>query len=100
MKPGKGGSSWSVSLAVLIVACAGCASSRASVEKHLLADKQHAQLHKAVAELYRVGCPDVLEIRIDERPELSGAFTIGPNGRIELKDYAKLRIEGRTLPEI
>jgi protein involved in polysaccharide export with SLBB domain len=100
MKPGKRRSSWSALLAGVLIGCAGCATGRASVEKHLLADKQHAQLHKAVAELYRVGCPDVLEVRIDDRPELSGTFTVGPTGRIELKDYAPLRVDGRTLPEI
>lgn len=107
MKPGERRSSGSgrrlALIAGLVVACAGltgCASNRANVEKNLLADKQHAELHKAVAEMYRVGCPDVLEVRLDNRPELSGTFTVGPNGRIELKDYGTVRVEGRTLPEI
>lgn len=98
MQPGKARSSWLILL--LGVGLAGCAADRASVEKNLMADKQTARLHEGVAEQYRVGCPDVLEIRVGEKPDLSGQYAVGPNGRIDLGDYGSLRVEGRTLAEV
>jgi len=53
-----------------------------------------------VAEHYAVGCPDVLEVSVSNRPDLSGRFTIGPNGRIELERLGRPRVEGRTVPDI
>ena len=104
MRAGKGGALGRTlpRLAGALAVCAGlagCAAlNRVNVEKHLLDDK--TQRHAGVTEQYRVGCPDVLEIRLDDRPELSGRHTIPPSGRVELGDYAKLRVEGRTLTEI
>jgi protein involved in polysaccharide export with SLBB domain len=42
----------------------------------------------------------VLELVVADRPELSGRREIGADGRIDLGDYGKLRVEGRTTPEI
>jgi polysaccharide export outer membrane protein len=88
-------------LAVLLCAAlAGCASSRASIEKNLLADRDNVLRGQGVVEQYLVGSPDVLEVRVPGRTELSGQYTVGPTGRIALGDYGPLRVEGRTLGEI
>jgi protein involved in polysaccharide export with SLBB domain len=115
MKPGEGRSSWRerraqawarwrrvpafLARALLVCALAGCATDRATVEKNLLAVRS-AGPATGIAEQYRVGCADVLEVRMPNRPELSGQHVVAPTGRIDLGDYAPLRVEGRTLPEI
>jgi protein involved in polysaccharide export with SLBB domain len=88
-------------LALLLCAVlTGCASDRANVEKNLMSDRDTTRRNAGVTESYRVGCPDVLEVRAPGRAELSGQHVVGPTGRIELGDYAALRVEGRTLPEV
>jgi polysaccharide biosynthesis/export protein len=84
----------------LCVAVAGCATDRNNIEKNLMNNGDSARRSEGVAEQYRVACPDVLETRIAARSELSGQYAIGPAGRIELRDYTALRVEGRTLPEV
>ncbi len=85
---------------LLGIALAGCATGRASIEKNLMAGRGDAARSSGVAEHYRVGCPDALEVRIAGRPELSGKCVVGANGRITLGDYAPIRVEGRTLAEV
>jgi polysaccharide export outer membrane protein len=104
MKPGKG--RWlavrPLRSAAVLFACAlftGCAVGRANVEKKLMAEKAPVT-QEGVTEQYRVGCPDVLEIRVDERPEFTAKHVIDAGGRIDLGDYGKLRVEGKTLTEI
>ncbi len=105
MKTGKRWSSWktptaALALAVPMLLCApGCVKDRAAVEKNLMAQPS-AQRQEGVAERYRVGCPDVVELAAPQRPEFSGRYEIAPDGRIDLGDYGKLRIEGRTTLEI
>ena len=103
MKTGERWSSWqafiaSVLLALLLLHTAGCAMDRASVEKNLMA---HPSAH-AEAELlrYRVACPDIIELEIAQRPEFTGRYEIGSDGRINLGDYGNPRIEGRMIPEV
>src|SRR5258706_1695070 len=62
--------------------------------------QQSAAGQEGVAERYRVGCPDVVELDMPQRPEFNGKHEIGPDGRIDLGEYGNLRIEGRTTPEI
>jgi polysaccharide export outer membrane protein len=100
MNAGKGWSSW-----LLLVALAsgtlpaGCAIKRGDVEKNLMADKNSAQ-PLGEREEYVAACPDVLELNVALRPEFNGKQKIGPDGRVELGDYGKLRVEGRTLTEV
>jgi polysaccharide export outer membrane protein len=84
----------------LAAGLAGCASGRASVEKNLMADRNSARRSAGVAENYHVACPDVLDVRIADWPELSAKYLIGPDGRIDLGDCGTLRLEGRSLPEV
>jgi protein involved in polysaccharide export with SLBB domain len=105
MKTGKRWSPWKTRIAVLLLAlpmllnATGCAKDRASVEKNLMS-QQSTVRHEGVAERYRVGCPDAVELVVSERPEFSGRHEIDSDGRIDLGEYGKLHIEGRTAPEI
>jgi polysaccharide biosynthesis/export protein len=104
MKTGERWSSWqafiaSVLLALPLLHAAGCALDRAAVEKNLMAQPS-AQSGEAVAERYRVACPDIIELEIAQRPEFTGRYEIGADGRINLGDYGNPRIEGRMLPEV
>jgi protein involved in polysaccharide export with SLBB domain len=100
MKTGKRWSSWKSLLAglPLLLLAPGCVTDRAAVERNLMA--QQPQRNEGVAESYRVGCPDIVELEIDQRTEFSGHYEITADGRINLGDYGKPRIEGRTLPEV
>jgi protein involved in polysaccharide export with SLBB domain len=105
MKTGERWSSWKTRAASLFLAMSmllhapGCAKDRASIEKNLMA-QQSAQRGEGVAQHYRAGCPDVIELTVPQHPEFSGPHEIGPDGRIDLGDYGKLRVEGRTAPEM
>src|SRR2546425_368949 len=105
MKTGKRWSPWQARSAALLMAlpmllhAPGCVQDRASVEKNLMA-QQSEERNRGVAERYRVGCPDVIELDISQRPEFTGRHAISADGRIDLGDYGKLRVEGRTTPEI
>src|SRR5256885_1327108 len=100
MKTGERWSSWKARTACLLLAlptllhAPGCANNREAIEKNLLAQPPD-QGKDAVLEKYRVGCPDVIELVVGQRPEFSGRYEIGADGRIELPDYGRLLIEGR-----
>jgi protein involved in polysaccharide export with SLBB domain len=79
---------------------AGCAAFGPPIDKALLADKGLAVRSSAAAEAYLVHCPDVLEILIDTRPELSGLREIGPDGQIDLGRMGRVRVEGQTAAEV
>jgi protein involved in polysaccharide export with SLBB domain len=52
--------------------------------------------NEGVAEAYVTGCPDVLEVFVQGRPELCGHKMIGADGRIDLRPLGRVRVEGRT----
>jgi polysaccharide export outer membrane protein len=105
MKTGERWSSWKARAACWLLAlpallhAPGCAKDRVAIEKNLMAQAP-AQPKEGVLEGYRVGCPDVIELVVGQRPEFSGRYEIGADGRIELGDYGRLLVEGRTLAEI
>lgn len=74
----------------------GCANDRNLVEQRLMATLRSAE----VGGHYRVGCPDIVELSSVDRPKLDGRYVIAADGRIDLGDYGKLRIEGRTLAQV
>jgi protein involved in polysaccharide export with SLBB domain len=102
MRPGEAGATWSRWLLGLLLAGAatGCAASRAHVEKNLRADRAAAARSDGVSEAYLVGCPDVIEIKVPHRVELSGQHVVQADGRIDLGDYGRLRVEGQPPMEI
>jgi len=84
-------------MAAVLLCAPGCAWDRALVE-NLRA--QSSYLDDAVVRAYRVGCPDVIELQVQTRPEFNGYYEIASDGRINLGDYGNPRIEGRTLAEV
>src|SRR5262249_41452913 len=102
MKPGERWSTWRAGLllALLLGAGSGWATDRAHVPKNLMADQATTQRNEGVSEHYQAACPDVLEVKIPGRPELSRRYTVQVDGRIDLGDYGRLRVEGQPLQEI
>jgi protein involved in polysaccharide export with SLBB domain len=84
---------------LLCAIISGCATSRATVEKRLMHDRNSAGRNAGVAEQYQIRCPDVLQVRFFGRPEISDNYKVGLTGCIELGDYGPVRVEGRALPE-
>jgi protein involved in polysaccharide export with SLBB domain len=79
---------------------AGCALGQPHLDHVLLADRGAGVRNEGVAECYLVHCPDVLAIQVSDRPDLTGPHPVGPDGRIDLDGHDRLRVEGRTVPEI
>src|SRR5262245_36296089 len=78
----------------------GCATTNPQVERTLMAEKGSTARNEGVAERYLVGCPDVLEVTVVGRPEYTGRFPVGPDGRIDLGPLGKPRVEGRPTPDL
>lgn len=49
---------------------------------------------------YILGAGDQLQIELLDLPELSGAFTIGPDGTLYLPRLRALQVEGLTIEEL
>jgi protein involved in polysaccharide export with SLBB domain len=86
--------------ALLLFLLTGCVKDRGDLEKSLLATRNSAQRSAGVEDAYRVGCPDLIELRVEERSEFSGTYPIGADGKINLGDYGALRVEDLTVGEI
>jgi len=103
MNPGESRSSWRAGGAAVVVSallmCAGCATERVNVERALQAAGTDPRRMQGVAEHYQLHCPDAIELRLRDRPELSGQYAIEATGCIDLGDYGPLRVEGKTLAE-
>jgi protein involved in polysaccharide export with SLBB domain len=70
------------------------------VEKGLMSDRGGTARNEGVAEHYLIGCPDVLEVTVAARPDLSRHCKVGPDGRIDLGELGRPRVQGRTVPEV
>lgn len=78
----------------------GCAAQRSHLDRALLSEQGSPGRNGGVAERYCAHCPDELELAIAGRADLSGRQVIGADGRVELGSLGRLRVEGRTIPEI
>ncbi len=78
----------------------GCASGPPQFDQALMAEMGSTSRNQGVVQAYHVFCPDVLEIRVTGHPELCGRRAIDPDGRIDLGKLGRLRIEGRSLPQL
>jgi protein involved in polysaccharide export with SLBB domain len=76
------------------------AQQRADIEKGLLSDRDLAERLKSVESHYQVGCPDVLEIEVDGKPDLKQRIAVGTDGRLDLGAYGSPRVEGHSPAEI
>jgi protein involved in polysaccharide export with SLBB domain len=87
-------------LPLLLCLLTGCCLGRPHLDEALLADPGRDARNQGVAYLYRVGCPDVLEVTVPGRPELAGRYTVKADGRIDLGPLGRVRVDGLRLPEI
>ncbi|MCS7046288.1 MAG: polysaccharide biosynthesis/export family protein [Gemmataceae bacterium] len=92
-------------LAVGALACSlalvGCATDQQTlVSRNLMTAQLSAERNAGVAENYQVGCPDVLELKVDGRSEFNGHYVVEPDGRICLGRYGRVRVQDQTLGEI
>src|SRR5262249_11528693 len=85
--------------ALLLLLPAACAN-RPYLDRALMAERGSGARNEGVAAAYRVGCPDVLELGVAGRPDLSGPHEVGPDGRVELGPLGRVRVEGLTPEEV
>lgn len=87
-------------LGLLLSLLVGCATDRAQLAQAL---RSPADLGRPTADIqasYRVACPDLLDIQIAQRPDLSGLRQIDADGCIKLAPGLRIRVEGQTTAEI
>src|SRR5262249_6129010 len=84
---------------VLCVLLAGCALGHHQVDKAMQTENGSAARSTSAVDRYCLACPDVLELHIETRPDLSGQRAIGVDGRIDLGEVGRLRVEGLTVQE-
>jgi protein involved in polysaccharide export with SLBB domain len=76
----------------------GCASDDPHIDRSCTCDCIAQKCE--IAKDYLVYCPDVLELAIDSRTELTGVQAIGLDGRISLGPAGLLRVEGLPVSDI
>lgn len=86
--------------ALLCGLLAGCGMVRPQFDRELLDQKPRDHAPERFAEQYSVRFPDVLDVAVPDRPELSGNRPLRVDGRIDLTAEARLAIEGKTTPQI
>ncbi len=87
---------------LLLLLLAGCSDYCARVRQALMSDRPAPRPAAAspAVEAYRVGFPDVLEVTVEGRPELTGQFDVQANGCIDLGPLGGLRVEGLAVSAI
>ncbi|MBY0522007.1 MAG: hypothetical protein K2R98_01325 [Gemmataceae bacterium] len=94
---GKG--TWSGWLCLVLLA--GCASHRPHVDQALLSTQAVPSHRKDVDDQYVASCPDVLDVRIEGRPDIvPGRRRVGPDGRIDLGPLGRVTVEALSLTAI
>jgi protein involved in polysaccharide export with SLBB domain len=79
---------------------AGCAGDGPLIDRTCKCEEGHPTPKPVIADAYLVYCPDIIEVMIDSRPDLSGRLAIGPDGRIDLGTVGRMRIEGLSVAEV
>jgi protein involved in polysaccharide export with SLBB domain len=87
-------------LGPLVALAAGCAAHHSQLEQALLADRNPAAHSQGASAEYRVHCPDVLEVRVAGSGGPSRRCRIGADGRIDLGDAGRLRVDSQTTPQV
>jgi protein involved in polysaccharide export with SLBB domain len=64
-----------------------------------MAEPGAAGRNRHVADCYAVHFPDVVALKVDGRPHLTGLRAVGPDGCIDV-DGQRVRIAGQTAPEV
>src|SRR5262245_16567384 len=101
MRMGQGGSCRPWRGAALFFLClGGCLGSRGDLDRALLEPHASSSGNPHPSARYHVHCPDVLEITVQGRGAWSGARRVAADGRIDLGDAGKPRVEGLTTAAI
>jgi len=74
----------------------GCMTQQPAVDRALAANRHAAGFDAETSEGYCLHCPDVVDVSIDGRPDLSGKRAVGQDGRINVFAGDRVRVEGRT----
>jgi polysaccharide biosynthesis/export protein len=84
----------------LLLCPTGCTATRSQINRSL-ADGSGPEVRPASPlEAYQVACPDVLDLQMPERADLCGRRHVGPDGRIDLGNLGRLRVEGQSTGQI
>lgn len=101
MEAGKGRSGWRAGLVGAVLALtAGCAVHRSRLEEALMAQRAPRALESSPALAYHLLCPDVVEINVAGAPAWSGRHRVGADGKIDLAEAGRVRVEGLTPPQV
>lgn len=90
---------WGLIVCALLLTT-GCTGERAAVERRLMSDKDNPTRNKGVVDHYLVQCPDVLDLRVSFNSEMSKRYPVLADGCIDLDDYGRVRVEGKSPPVI
>src|SRR5688572_14253652 len=80
-----------MALACGLALASGCRSARPHVQAALEA-RPATQPAAVVSAAYTVSCPDVLDVAVTGRPDLSGAWAVGADGAISLGNLGRLSV--------
>jgi protein involved in polysaccharide export with SLBB domain len=86
-------------LAAIVALSAGCAAGRTNLDQALLADRGMAAPAGEAIRLYRVHCPDVLDLTVRGDAASSGRRVVGPDGRIGVGEL-HVRVADQTTDEV
>jgi polysaccharide biosynthesis/export protein len=101
MHSGRGQSFWWAGfLALLPGLLSGCAANRVHLQQAVLTNMPPLAHFAEIASAYHTRCPDVLRVEIAGLPHYSGLRRIDPDGRINLGDAGRPRVDGETTPAI
>jgi hypothetical protein len=87
-------------LGLLLIQATGCTNQRPWVDRALMAQPTPPDARNSMAAEYLVGCPDLLEIKIAGRPELSGSQEVAGDGRISATNGERVRVEGLSTSDV
>jgi protein involved in polysaccharide export with SLBB domain len=87
-------------LGVVLCLLAGCAHNRSQLDQAVKSDRGGPTRNEGVAGQYAVRCPDVLDVRVEGRPDLGGRAAVGPDGRLDMDGLGRPRVEGQTTAEV
>jgi protein involved in polysaccharide export with SLBB domain len=83
----------------LLVFEVGCAGQRPWVDQALMAEPTPLATLNSTAAEYLISCPDQIQIKVSERPELSGTQEVAGDGRINGTGGERVRVEGLSTTE-
>ena len=87
-------------LCLLLIQGTGCTGQRPWVDRALMAQPTPPGERTIMAAVYLVGCPDMLEITIAGRPELSGTQEVAGDGRISATNGERIHVEGLSTSDV